>query len=69
MCMEFRAKLLLASQGLPSSWQDKNKVVYDYVLKINSTNNTFSKCFGKVEPDGYELLWSLTFKRKKMSWI
>lgn len=30
------------------------------MLKINSTDNTFPKCFGKVELDGYGLLWSET---------
>lgn len=36
------------------------KVVCDYVLKINSKDNTFPKCFGKVDSDCYGLVWSET---------
>lgn len=36
------------------------KVVCDYVLKINSKDNTFPKCFGKVDSDCYGLVRSET---------
>lgn len=36
------------------------KAVCDYVLKINSTDNKFPKCFDKVDSDSCGLVWSET---------